>query len=101
MNVCDEEMRYILKFYYKKGKNATLKRKMMYALDALSQLKSVLFLRKWNKIYILVATTLLKNWMLIIKQFTKVGIQEKLNIDTVSHWEKLFLVDTYQFRTIS
>ena len=23
MNACDEETRYILKFYYKKGKNAT------------------------------------------------------------------------------
>ena len=51
MNAWDQEIRYILKFYYKKGKNAT----KIYAI--------------FEKIDILIATTLLKNWMLIIKQF--------------------------------
>ena len=42
---------------------------MRFALDALSQIKSVSSLRKWSKIDILVATTLLKNWMLIINYY--------------------------------
>ena len=42
------------------------------------------YLRKWSKIEILVATRLLKNWMLIIKQFyviyESLGTRIKLDI---------------------
>ena len=92
-----QNVRNILKFYYIKGENATnaankicavygpnavsirvalmwfksrnFSAKMRFALDALSQIKSVPSLRKWSKIDILVAMTLLKNLMLILKQF--------------------------------
>ena len=100
MNVCDEEIRYILKFYYINGKNdadavnticAVYRPNVVAIREAqmwfkrfksgnfsmedevcsgrLTQIKSVPSLRKWSKIDILVGTKLLKNWILIIKQF--------------------------------
>ena len=88
MNVCDEEIQYILKFYYRKGKDATNAANKICAVygpnvvsiriaqmwfkyfksgnfcvkdDSLSQIKSVPSLIEWSKIDVLVATTLLKN----------------------------------------
>ena len=100
MNVCDEKIRYILKFCYKKCKNAknaankicevyrpnavSIKVEQMWfkrfksanfsvkdevRSGRMSHIKSVPSLRKWSKILKLVATILLKNWMLFLKQF--------------------------------